>query len=92
VVNSWIVPCNLKYFDVVSHFKTSKKVVWKNISSVQPGDFVYIYLGVPFKEIRYKCLVLCENVSSDVLQQNGYAVPRRPMSPLCTVKLTYMEL
>lgn len=90
--NYWIVPCNIEFFDVVEHFKKAKKVIWKNISRVQPGDFVYIYLGVPYKELRYKCVVLNENVSNEVLQHNQYAMPRRPMSPLYQGEIKYMEL
>lgn len=52
MLNCWIVPCNIKYFDVVTHFKKNSTVVWKNISHVQPGDTVYIYLGAPHKELQ----------------------------------------
>lgn len=90
--NYWIVPCNIKHFDVVSHFKKNTTVVWKNISSVSPGDIVYIYLGVPYREIRYKCLVLNSNVPEEVLAQNRYALSNRPLSRLYQVEIKYMEL
>lgn len=92
MLNCWIVPCNVKYFDVVTHFKKKKTVVWKNISCVQPGDTVYIYLGAPHKELRYKCVVLNDNVGTDVLLNNNYAMPRRPISSLYQVEIKYMEL
>lgn len=92
MLNCWIVPCNVKYFDVVTHFKKKKTVVWKNISCVQPGDTVYIYLGAPHKELRYKCVVLNDNVGTDVLLNNNYAMPRCPISSLYQVEIKYMEL
>lgn len=92
MLNCWIVPCNVKYFDVVTHFKKNSTVVWKNISRVQPGDTVYIYLGAPHKELRYKCVVLNDNVGNDVLLNNNYAMPRRPISNLYQVEIKYMEL
>lgn len=92
MLNCWIVPCNVKYFDVVAHFKQKRTVIWKNISSVQPGDIVYIYLGAPHKELRYKCVVLNANVGPDVLLNNDYAMPRRPVSSMYQVEIKYMEL
>ncbi len=53
---------------------------------------MYIYLGVPYKELCYKCVVLNENVSNEVLQHNRYAMPRRPMRPLYQGEIKYMEL
>ena len=89
---NWIIPCNVKYFDVINHFKASQTVVWKNISSAKVGDIVYIYLGSPFCEIRYKCIVISDTVSEETLQENKYAIPRRPQSELYLVELKYIEL
>lgn len=55
---SWIIPCNLDYYDVIGAFKHLKKVDWKqSATSIQPGDVVYIYVGKPIKAILYKCTV-----------------------------------
>jgi len=90
--SKWLIPCNIAYFDVIAHFKENSKVVWKNISNANPGDIVYIYLGQPHKEIRYKCIVLNSDVDNETLKKNSYAIPHRPLSPLCQIKISFMEL
>lgn len=89
---NWIMPCNVKYFDVIKHFENNRTVVWKNISSACPGDVVYIYLGSPHCEIRYKCVVVSDAVDDETLKQNSYAIPKRPQSSLYHVKLKYIEM
>lgn len=73
-MNNWIVPCNLKFFDIVNRFKEMDTVVWKrgNIK-MKNGDTVYIYVGNPLKEIKYKCTIINDNVPAEVLEQNKYA-------------------
>lgn len=92
MAEKWVVPCNPRIFDLVEHFKTNTSVVWKNISKVEKGDIVYIYLGAPHKEMRYKCIVKNENVDNETLLKNEYAKPIRPLSDLYQVEITYMEL
>lgn len=73
-MNNWIVPCNLKFFDIVNRFKEMDTVVWKrgNIK-MKNGDTVYIYVGNPLKEIKYKCCIINDNVTADILEENKYA-------------------
>lgn len=58
MAEKWIIPCNIKVYDVIEHFKSSKRIVWKNSFTIHPGDVAYLYLSAPFSEIRYKCLVI----------------------------------
>ena len=38
-MNSWGIPCNLKYFDVIEWFKNNEIVVWKRGNrSMSVGD------------------------------------------------------
>ena len=53
--NAWVLPSNVKMFDVLSYFKTHKSVVWHGPKNVQVGDAVYIYLGVPYSAIMLRC-------------------------------------
>ena len=50
MAENWIIPCNVKVFDVISHFKENKQVVWKNSFTIRKGDVAYIYLGRPYGE------------------------------------------
>lgn len=53
----WIIPCNIKYYDVVGVFKKFKIIDWKQSTNISINDIVYIYLGKPWKQIKYKCIV-----------------------------------
>jgi hypothetical protein len=75
MTETWVIPCNIKYFDVISHFKENKRVVWKNSFSIHKGDIVYLYLSSPYGEIRYKCIVINDSVDEEVLKTNSYAIP-----------------
>lgn len=59
---NWIVPANLKYYDVVGEFKKNKTILWKQSSSIIPGDIVYIYVAKPYSAVLFKCIVLKVNI------------------------------
>lgn len=56
-MRTWIYPANPKMYDVEKAFTESKTTPWPISSSVEVGDIVYIYCGVPFKQILFKCEV-----------------------------------
>ncbi|WP_368037283.1 MmcQ/YjbR family DNA-binding protein [Streptococcus thermophilus] len=39
----WIVPVNLKYYDIGEEFSASEDILWTQKTSMQKGDFVAIY-------------------------------------------------
>lgn len=54
----WIIPCNLKYYNVISAFEKLQCVDWiQSAKSINVGDIVYIYVGFPIKAIKFKCKV-----------------------------------
>lgn len=71
---SWIIPCKISYFNVIEHFKENNIVVWKNVFTIKAGDEVYIYVGAPYGEIRYKCEVIEEVTDETELQEHKYAI------------------
>ena len=77
MAENWIIPCNIKHFDLIEHFKTHSTAVWKNSFTIRAGDVVYIYLSAPYSEIKYRCRVISDNVSEDLLKDNIYAVPQK---------------
>lgn len=84
---TWVFPCNVKYFDVFKHFSENNTVIWKRRGAVHKDDIVYIYVGAPYKGIRFKCHVVNEDVDEDVVQKNQYAIPKNS-----TGKEHYVEL
>ena len=74
---NWIIPCNLKIFNLIEHFATNNRVVWRNAFSIHEGDTVYIYIGSPISEIRYRCKVLTTQVDSKTLEENSYAISKK---------------
>lgn len=88
----WIIPCNLGVFDVVKHFESSSTVVWKNSFSIRKGDYVYIYIGNPLKQILYKCQVINDEVDQELLKKNPYAVPKKKSNNFYSKKEKYIEL
>ena len=49
----WIVPVNLKYYDIGEEFSASEDILWTQKASMQKGDFIAIYITAPTKAIRY---------------------------------------
>lgn len=92
MTETWVIPCNIKYFDVISHFKENKRVVWKNSFSIHKGDIVYLYLSSPYGEIRYKCIVINDSVDEEVLKTNSYAIPIKKTNSYFSQKEKYIEI
>ena len=40
----WIIPCNLKYYDVVGAFGKFDRLNWKQSTNIEVGDIVYVYI------------------------------------------------
>lgn len=87
----WIVPCNTHFFDIVSYLNDNDTVVWKKSYGIKNNDTVYIYVGKPYSEIKYRCKVIDDHVSIEVLQRNRYAVTYKAnrTTPYMLLKLEY---
>ena len=92
MTEKWIVPCNIKHFDIISHFKVSDTAVWKNSFSIKTGDVVYIYVGAPCGEIRYKCSVISDKVDEMTLQNNSYAIVKEPSHIFYSKTVKYIQI
>ena len=77
MVEKWIIPCNLKYFNIEEHFLKTETVMWKNSFTIKNDDIVYIYLSAPVSAIRYRCRVISDQVSDKEIKNNQYAVPQK---------------
>ena len=52
----WIVPANLKYYDVISNLEKAEDNIinWKQSSKIEVGDIIYMYVAQPYSCILYK--------------------------------------
>lgn len=92
MVENWIIPCNIKHFDLIEHFKTNATAVWKNSFTIKAGDIVYVYLSAPYSEIRFRCHVISDTVSEDVLKDNAYAIPQKESHNYFSKKTKYIQI
>jgi len=74
MVENWIVPCSVKFYDVVDHFKKQDTIIWRKVSALKTGDIVYLYIGKPYSEIKYRCHIVNDNVDDEILMKNTYAI------------------
>lgn len=92
MIENWVIPYNIKVYDVNKHFKNNNTIVWRNSFTIRSGDIAYLYLGSPFSEIKYKCTVICDEVSPEILEKNSYAIPKKPSKNYFSKKDKYIIL
>ncbi|MGN1165606.1 MAG: hypothetical protein ACI4S2_04165 [Lachnospiraceae bacterium] len=56
-MNSWILICNNKYFNLKKAFETENFITWPIIEEIKIGDVVFFYVTNPYRAILYKCEV-----------------------------------
>ena len=62
----WIIPANLKYYDVFGELKRFDVIEWRQrLKNVCEGDAVYIYLPALQRYIAFKCIVEKVNICRD---------------------------
>ena len=92
MIESWIIPCNIRVYDVSEHFLHKDTIVWRNAFTIKKGDIAFLYVGQPYSEIRYKCSVLSDDVSEEILSNNSYAIPKRTYKNYFSKKDKYIIL
>ena len=75
-MSNWIVPCNVKHFDIFQHFKETDEVAFKRVGALRNGDIAYIYLSAPYSEVRFSCKVIDERMSEDKLKSHKYVIDK----------------
>ena len=74
-MTEWIIPCNLKYYDVKGAFSKFKAIDWKKSAKNKcVGDIVYIYVGKPISAIKYKCRVNKTNLSKVEIDDSEFVI------------------
>ncbi len=70
--NTWLMPCNPNFFDIISHFEKNDEMLWKGVSSTAIDDTVYLYIGRPYSEIRYMCKVVETWIDKDIVEESNF--------------------
>ena len=73
-MTTWIIPCNVKYYDIIGAFEHLHRLNWKQSRKIEVGDEVYIYVGVPFKAIMFKCIVKKINLSEIEIDDSQFVI------------------
>lgn len=56
-MQKWLIPSNIKRFDVVSHFEENDRIDWIINRKWEIGDIVYIYVSNPVKKVMCKTII-----------------------------------
>lgn len=65
IKDEWVIPANLKYFDVISYIESLKVFSWRQPKNIKLNDIIYIYLGSPYSAIMYKGRVIELDIYND---------------------------
>lgn len=66
----WLIPANLKYYDVINCFNDTDIIEWKQSNDIHVGDIIYIYITNPYSSIFYKCEAIEVNIPFDYSDNN----------------------
>lgn len=73
----WIIPCNIKSYDVIGAFQSLKSVDWKqsrNLKSAEAGDIILIYVSAPFSCIKYICRINTVNKPKETIDDSAFVI------------------
>ena len=90
-MENWIIPCSVKFYNVVEHLNKKNTIVWRKVSALKKGDIAYLYLGAPYSQIKYLCHVVDDNVDKAILAKNEYAIKKDRSSKRSTYILLKLD-
>lgn len=70
----WIIPCNIKYYDVIGAFNKFDVINWKQSTNIEAGDIVYIYIGKPYSSIKYKCIATKVDIREPEIDDKEFVI------------------
>lgn len=70
----WIIPCNLKYYDVDQAFYELQRIDWKQSTNIRTGYTVYIYIGASISGIKYICHVNKTDLSIPDIDDHAFEI------------------
>ena len=91
-MNKWIIPCNIKKYNVDGAFSKLDELEWsQGRNKVEVGDLVFIYVGMPVQCIKYKCEIIEKDIPVEncSLNDGEFSLIGRPH---ITDSLLYMKI
>lgn len=70
---TWYIPCNISFCDVIGIIEKNGEVAWRRGALIHKDDIAYIYVGSPIGEMKYKCTVIDEDLSPEIMESHQYA-------------------
>src|SRR5699024_2828736 len=73
----WVIPCNVKFYNVVAAFDKLDVIDWKqspNLKKAKKGDVLYIYISAPIKSIKYQCLIKEVNKAKSTIDDSQFVI------------------
>lgn len=76
---NWIIPANSKIYDHSASFVKNGFIEWRKYGKMNYGDIVYIYQIKPIGKIRFKTLVVNDNIESiDLIDDTEFLINTAP--------------
>lgn len=81
---TWLIPSNIKYFDLEGCFKEFGEVYWSQHFNFQTGDTIYIYSASPDCYIKYRTEVIGHDMpfASEMERERKYNVDPKDFDKL----------
>ena len=73
-METWVITCNPKYYDVVGAFNALDNIHWKQSVDIKVGDIVYIYVGKPLGAIKYETKAMAVNLPNAIIDDTAYVI------------------
>ena len=83
----WVIPANPTVYDIDAGFVQSDLMYWKQKLNYQINDYVFIYYGMPFGELRY----LCKVVERDIVFHDDLDKESDNEMFICLQKIHFFE-
>lgn len=86
-LREWLIPANPKYYDVIAAFERCDTITWKQSSRfMEVGQAVYLYVGLPYSAILYKCIITETDLAPDAEEHKNKAVKRMRIKRVATYR------
>ena len=76
--NYWIIPCNIRKYNVIGAFRNLKKVDWKQSFNAKVNDTVFIYASAPISAVVYQCRVNKVDLDKVEIDDSPYVIDGTP--------------
>lgn len=69
---NWMISASLKMYNAIEAFDEFKTIDWKQSANFTIGDYVYLYVTLPYKKVMFKTLVVQTNLTFNERQEDAH--------------------